>query len=110
MRKISIIILLFINFSFGILLAEPTKAERIREDLLNPNCERVLVVAHRADWRNFPENSLAGIESAINMGVDIIELDVQCTKDGVLIIMHDATLDRTTTGKGKVADWTLDSM
>jgi glycerophosphoryl diester phosphodiesterase len=44
------------------------------------------------------------------MGVDIVELDVQRTKDGHLILMHDATLDRTTTGKGNIADRTLDSI
>ena len=39
-----------------------------------------LVAAHRGDWRNYPENSLEGINSAIEMGVDIVELDLQCTK------------------------------
>ncbi|MFH4969315.1 glycerophosphodiester phosphodiesterase family protein [Gaetbulibacter sp. M240] len=70
----------------------------------------VLVIAHRGDWRNFPENSVEAIESAINMGVDMVELDVKKTKDNHLIIMHDATLDRTTTGKGLVSEWTLDSI
>lgn len=67
-----------------------------------------MVVAHRGDWRNFPENSLEGIENAIKMGVDIVELDVQRTQDGVLILMHDETLNRTTTGKGKVSEVTMD--
>lgn len=44
------------------------------------------------------------------MGVDIIELDVRMSKDGVPVIIHDLTLERTTTGKGNVADWTLDSL
>ena len=64
-------------------------------------------MAHRGDWRNFPENSLEGIESAIQMGVDVVELDVQRTSDGTFILMHDAKLDRTTTGRGKISevDW-----
>jgi len=82
----------------------------IRKSLCNPHSEKVLVVAHRGDWRYAPENSLAAIENAIKMGVDIVELDVRKTKDGQLILMHDATLDRTTTGKGKVSEWTLDSI
>lgn len=86
------------------------RAERIRADLLNPDSERVLVAAHRADWRNYPENSLEGIESAIRMGVDIVELDLQCTADSQLILMHDPTLDRTTTGKGKISELPLDSI
>lgn len=68
--------------------------------------DRVLVAAHRAQSENFPENSTAAIKEMIAMGVDIVELDVRETKDGVLIIMHDKTIDRTTTGKGLVADMT----
>lgn len=86
------------------------RAEQIRERLLDRDLTSVIVVAHRADWRNFPENSLVAIQSAIDMGVDMVELDLQRTRDGELILMHDATLDRTTTGKGKVEEWTLDSI
>ena len=81
---------------------------QIREQLMSRSTNSVLVVAHRGDWRNFPENSLEGIENAIKMGVDIVELDVQRTQDGVLILMHDETLNRTTTGKGKVSEVTMD--
>lgn len=70
----------------------------------------VLVVAHRGDWRSFPENSLEAIQSAIDMGVDIVEIDLQMTKDSVLVLMHDKKLDRTTNGKGYVRDWTYDSI
>lgn len=91
--------------------AEKTsRAEQIREDLLNPDCHRVLVASHRADWRNWPENSLPAIESAIQMGVDIVELDLQCTADSQLIVMHDSKINRTTTGKGVIAEMTLDSI
>ena len=82
----------------------------IREKLLNRDESSVIVASHRGDWRGFPENSLAAIDNAIRMGVDIVELDVQRTKDGVLILMHDGTLDRTTTGKGKIAEVTMDSI
>src|SRR5690606_16314904 len=86
------------------------RVDQIRQSLLNPLLDEVLVVAHRGDWRNAPENSLAAIANAIQMGVDVVEVDVQKTKDGQLILMHDKTLNRTTTGKGKVSDWTLDSI
>ena len=69
--------------------------------------KKVLVVAHRGDWRNYPENSLAAIQSCIDIGVDIVEIDVAKTKDGHLILMHDQTLNRTTNGLGKVSDFTL---
>lgn len=86
------------------------RAEALRMQLLSGDTSAVLVVAHRGDWRYAPENSIAAIEHSIAVGVDIVELDLQLTKDSVLIVMHDATLNRTTTGKGRVADWTLDSI
>lgn len=73
----------------------------------NPSSKRVLVAAHRADWHAAPENSLAAIQSCIDNGVDIVEVDNKLTKDGFLVIMHDQTVDRTTNGKGKVSDYTL---
>ena len=76
----------------------------------NPKSKYVLVASHRGDWRNFPENSIPAIESVIRMGVDIMELDLKLTKDSVLVLMHDKTIDRTTTGHGKVQDLTLDSL
>lgn len=93
-----------------ICISAQNRVERIREEMLAPDRTSVLVVAHRADWRFAPENSLAAIENSIRLGADVVELDVQKTKDGQLILMHDKTLDRTTTGKGKVAEWTLDSI
>ncbi len=86
------------------------RAEAIRSRIVSGDKSAVIVVAHRGDWRYAPENSLAGIEHSIAVGVDVVELDLQLTKDSVLIVMHDATLNRTTTGKGLVADWTLDSI
>lgn len=93
-----------------ICISAQNRVERIREEMLAPNRTSVLVVAHRADWRFAPENSLAAIENSIRLGADVVELDIQKTKDGQLILMHDKTLDRTTTGKGKIAEWTLDSI
>ncbi|WP_422356739.1 glycerophosphodiester phosphodiesterase family protein [Roseivirga pacifica] len=72
-----------------------------------PKPNYVMVVAHRGDWRNFPENSLAAIQSCIDMGVDMVEIDVAFTRDGVPVLMHDKTLDRTTTGKGAVSSKTF---
>jgi glycerophosphoryl diester phosphodiesterase len=69
--------------------------------------QNILVIAHRADWRNACENSILAIENAIDMGVDIIEIDLKKTSDNELILMHDHTLDRTTTGTGYVKDYTL---
>jgi glycerophosphoryl diester phosphodiesterase len=69
-----------------------------------------MVIAHRADWRNFPENSIEAIRSAIKLGVDMVEIDVRRTKDGALILMHDETIDRTTNGSGKVSELTYNEI
>ena len=70
----------------------------------NPSDQYVMVIAHRADWRNFPENSIEAIRSAIKLGVDMVEIDIRRTKDGHLILMNDETIDRTTNGSGKVSE------
>ena len=88
-------------------LAE-SRTDKLLRELRNPKSEYVFVVAHRADWRNFPENSLEAIESAIQMGVDIVELDIHRTANGELVVCHDRTINRTTNGKGKIAELTLD--
>lgn len=86
------------------------KIDQLLRQLNNSNGSDVLVISHRGDWRNFPENSLEAFTSAIAMGVDMVEMDVAKTKDNHLVILHDKTLDRTTNGKGLVSDWTLDSL
>ena len=85
-------------------LSAQSRAEKILREIRNPKSDYVVVIAHRSDWRHHPENSLAAMDSAIAMGVDMVEIDVQRTADGVLICNHDATLDRTTTGKGKIKE------
>lgn len=75
--------------------------------LVDKENSEVLVVSHRGDWRNAPENSLQAIRNCIDMGVDMVEIDLKKTKDGHLILMHDKLIDRTTTGKGKPQDFTL---
>lgn len=84
-----------------------THVDSLLECLHNPKSDYVFVIAHRADWRGAPENSVQGIENAIRMGVDMVEVDIQRTRDGHFIVMHDRTLDRTSTGKGRIADYTL---
>ena len=87
-----------------------TRSDSIRAKMLDPKNEEVLVAVHRGDWRNYAENSLEGIDNAIKMGADIIEIDLQRTADGELVLMHDRTINRSTTGKGKVSELTLDSL
>ncbi|MDR1717231.1 MAG: glycerophosphodiester phosphodiesterase family protein [Prevotella sp.] len=106
-KTITIFCFLFLTVTYAF---SQTRVDSLLQKLHNPAIDYVFVASHRGDWRNAPENSLPAIENVIKMGVDIVELDVQRTRDGQFILMHDATLDRTTTGKGKISDWTLDSI
>ena len=90
--------------------APSNKAMKVVEALHDPNTKYVVVVAHRGDWRNYPENSIPAIESVIQMGVDVMELDIKMTKDSVLVLCHDWTLDRTTTGSGNISDYTYEQL
>ncbi len=77
-----------------------TYADAVTVDLLRAGNPRVLVAAHRGAWNPAPENSLAAIAAAIDLGADIVELDVRATADEVLVLLHDASLDRTSNGRG----------
>ena len=113
--------ILFLSFVLFLALAMPAcrsarkatgqnKADKVVAALHDPASRYVIVVAHRGDWRNHPENSLPAIESAIRMGVDIMELDLKLTRDSVLVLSHDATLDRCTTGSGRISDYTYEEL
>ena len=79
----------------------------VKREFHNPASKMVLVAAHRGAHNDNFENSIASTKQAIKLGVDIIEVDVKSTKDGTIVLMHDATIDRTTTGTGKVEELTL---
>lgn len=70
-----------------------------------PDSTRIWVAAHRGGHLAVPENSLASIDEAIRAGADIVELDVRETRDGVMVLLHDRNLDRTTTGKGELGNF-----
>ena len=86
------------------------RADKIVAALHDASTRYVVVVAHRGDWRNYPENSIPAIESVIRMGVDVMELDVKMTRDSVLVLSHDWTLNRTTTGSGNISDYTYEQL
>ena len=66
------------------------------------NSNKITITGHRGAGGLAPENTLASIQLALDLGVDRIEIDVQQTKDNVVIVLHDRTLRRTTTGFGYV--------
>jgi glycerophosphoryl diester phosphodiesterase len=68
------------------------------------------IIGHRGYSAKYPENTLAAFQAAMDVGADMIEFDVLLSKDSVPVIIHDDTLNRTTNGKGKVVDFTLDQL
>ncbi|WP_242085239.1 glycerophosphodiester phosphodiesterase family protein [Aestuariivivens sediminis] len=62
------------------------------------------IAAHRCYFRTSPENSLAAIEDALELGIEFLETDTQTTADGVVVLFHDSTVDRMTNGSGLVAN------
>ena len=75
--------------------------------LRGPIPARPVAIAHRGDSAHQPESTLASFRSAIDAGADWLEMDVQMSDDGHLVVIHDTTVDRTTNGSGQVADLTL---
>ncbi len=67
----------------------------------------VEVIAHRGGWGLWPENTLYAFQHAVDLGVDMLEMDIRSTKDGHLVIFHDETVARTTDGSGRVNDFAL---
>lgn len=70
----------------------------------------VSVVAHRAGAGLAPENSLTAVDEALAVGADVIEVDVHLTADGELVVCHDNTIERTTNGKGRIGEMTLEEI
>jgi len=103
---------------FGILLYSCKSNTIVKNDTSNAAVEKIaaltndniLVCAHRSFHTNAPENSLQSIKNAIQAKIDIIEIDVRTTKDSVLVLIHDKDIDRITTGKGLIKNYTFSEL
>jgi glycerophosphoryl diester phosphodiesterase len=74
------------------------------------SCNSPWIVAHRGYKKKYPENTLVAFQAAMDAGAPMIELDVTLSRDRKIIVIHDATLDRTTNGHGAVHDYTLEEL
>ena len=83
---------------------EVTESERASIPVSLQKRDHVQICAHRGYWKDAPENSIKAVTLAIENKIDMIELDVRMSKDGKLVLMHDATIERTTNGTGKVSE------
>lgn len=77
------------------------------KELWYKNEHHIPVLGHRGIAARYPENTLPSFEAAIRLGVDLIEFDVNVTKDGELVVIHDNTIDRTSDHSGRTRDYTL---
>lgn len=96
---------LFAGAATSFALAETTPLEQQLKDL-----ESFQVIAHRGASGHAPESTMAAYELAHEWGADYLELDVQITADGELVVFHDDAIDRTSTGEGEINDHTLEEL
>ncbi len=87
-----------------------TRVEHIRSIIESGDSPGILVAAHRGHHQHWPENSIPSIQSAVEVGAHIVELDIRVSQDGVPVLMHDETLDRTTNGTGPVVEHTYQAL
>ncbi len=100
-------VILLAAFASGVLVLSPDSSNVLASSLfgvIRSPGDAAFVASHRGDRKVAPENTLPAFESAIQAGARFVETDVQLTSDGVPVLMHDRTIDRTTNGTGKVGD------
>lgn len=91
-------------------LKESSDAEQQVQNVQQVDGQAIEIIAHRGYSSVFPENTLASFAGALDIGADYIELDVQLSKDGEVVILHDESLERTTGVEGTVADLTCEEL
>lgn len=109
-RKVLVAALLQVAGISIVCAQETARFKEINKAFLSPDSKTVLIASHRGTHNDFPENSMASFKRGIALGIDVLELDVRHTKDDSLVVMHDAAVDRTTNGTGKVADLTFEEV
>lgn len=96
---------------FGIVGSDPAAVKQVMSQMDEDTLVRpVYLAGHRGDTEKYNENSVEGVEGAFREGATHAEIDLRLTADGQIVIMHDATLDRTTNGSGTVSQMTLEEI
>ncbi|MBW6455803.1 MAG: glycerophosphodiester phosphodiesterase [Trueperaceae bacterium] len=102
-----LVVLLAVVYGVGAALGKPREDRPYYAGFL---ADRVHVHAHQGGDHLWPGNTMLAFENAVALGVDVLELDTQVTADGVVVVIHDDTVDRTTNGSGAVAVMTLEEL
>src|SRR3954468_3765636 len=102
---------LVLVFSLSLSLFLPTNTVISNENIIQvDSVDPIKIVAHRGASGYAPENTIAAFDKAVEMNADYIEIDVQRSQDGKLVVIHDQTVDRTTNGTGNVKDLTFQQL
>ncbi len=103
-------VVMSIGVIYGYFASQTGELATERAVFQQANSPCVLVFAHRGGGGLFPENTLEAFDYSAKMGADVLELDIHATADGTLVVMHDATVQRTTDGRGRVSEMTLEAV
>jgi len=108
MKKVllSVLGILILIFVAGLILSKPAP----EHPYYSPDLPYPLVIAHQGGDGLWPGDTMYAFEHAAELGVDVLEMDIHITKDGVLVVMHDETVDRTTDGSGNLEEMTLNEI
>jgi glycerophosphoryl diester phosphodiesterase len=98
--------LLAAGYAIALFRAAPVAPHPFFADLPH----RPIVIAHRGSAVLWPENTLLAFRQALDLGADILELDLRTTSDGEIVVLHDETVDRTTDGSGRVREMTYEEL
>lgn len=105
---IVVVLLAIVSLTVALLGASPApvSARELMGATRDPG-EAAFIASHRGDADVAPENTLPAVRAALAAGFDYVEVDVALTRDGAAVLMHDATVDRTTNGSGRLAELSL---
>ena len=108
LRKILIGVLIIAALLIGVYLIFVLRAQPLPDRaVFTRENNDVLVIAHQGGDGERPSNTMSAFTHAVELGVDVLEMDIHSTSDGVLVVIHDDTVDRTTNGTGNVNDLTF---
>lgn len=104
--KLNLIIVALFLLQQSLLAQQKQQVEEVVDIIKHRKAypDYILVAAHRGYWADFPENSIQAYQMAIEIGADIIEIDVRLTEDDEMVVFHDVCLDRMTTGYGRLRE------
>lgn len=92
------------------LVAQSSMSTPLPVKLFQDDGDDFIVIAHRGASAYHPENTMSAFKAAVEMGAEMIELDILLSKDGIPVVIHDETLDRTTNATANVVDYTLQEL